>query len=391
MSGTATPRHPGRSIDSVPTTVEALLERATQRTNLSDFGPDGWQEGLDHLVDAIPVDLGDDADAAARVEAIVVERLVVRLRIEAWYAEHGDEAAAHPIEGPLTILGTGRSGTTATHYLLANDPQFRTLRKWEIADPVPPPDLATEHDDPRRPTSIAESVQHIATADGPTEDRKIHELSFRESGNALGLRSYVKWWRQTDHTAKFPYHERVLRLLQSHRPPYRWLLKSPEDTISLEPLVAHYPDVRFVVPHRDPLKVIPSACSVIVDSTRQRLPDWTFDPATFGHEILADFHDSATRGMQSRAVIGEDRFIDIGQPEVNADPLAVAERIYDFAGLDLDADVRRQMATWSEQNRAGARGEHRYSAEEFGLTDEEIRASFSEYIDRYQQHWAPSS
>jgi hypothetical protein len=370
-------------------TKDELLARAIARTDgFSDFGPDGWQEGFDHLVDAIPVDLDDDQHAVGRIENIVVDRLVTRLRIERWYAHHGDEAAANDIEGPLMILGTGRSGTTATHYLLAVDPQFRYLRKWEVNDPVPPPDATTEQIDPRRPQEPVQGNEyHIATADGPTEDRKVHELSFRESGNPLGLRTYVKWWRQADHTTKFDYHERVLRLLQSHRPPYRWLLKSPEDMISLEPLVAHYPQSRFVVTHRDPLKVVPSACSVIVDSTRQRIPHWTFDPGSFGREILEDFCDSAQRGMASRAVIGEDRFFDVGHPQLTADPLGTAERIYEFAGLKLTTKVRATMKLWSEQNEIGSRGPHKYSAEEFGLTDELIGMRFAEYIDRYQQYW----
>ena len=231
-------------------TTDELLERASRRTGgLRDFGADGgWQEGLDALVAAIGVDLGDGTEQARRIEDIVVDRLVNRLRIEQWYAEHGDEAAAHGIEGPLMILGTGRSGTTATHYLLAVDPQFRYLRKWETNSPVPPPVLGEEHDDPRRPKGpVTDDAQHIATADGPTEDRKVYELSFREKGNVLGLPSYVEWWRHADHAAKFPHHERVLRLLQSHRPPHRWLLKSPDDLIDLEALSAHYPAVKFVM------------------------------------------------------------------------------------------------------------------------------------------------
>ena len=200
-------------------TPELLLDQACERTGLSDFGPDGWQDGFEHLVAAIPVDLGDDADAIARIETIIVDRLVTRLRVEGWYAEHGDEAQAHAVEQPLMILGTGRSGTTATHYLLAVDPQFRYARKWELIDPVPPPDLATEHADPRRPDPPTQSnVQHIATVDGPAEDRRIHELSFHESPAVLGLPTYTEHWRSADHTPAFPYHERILRLLHSHRP-----------------------------------------------------------------------------------------------------------------------------------------------------------------------------
>ena len=374
-------------MDSTP---ELLLDRARRRTGLSDFGPDGWQAGFEHLVAAIPGDLDDDVAAIERIEAIIVDRLVNRLRIEHWYAEHGDDAEAHAVEQPLMILGTGRSGTTATHYLLAIDPQFRYPRKWELVDPVPPPDLATEHDDPRRPrTSHQENVQHIATVDGPAEDRRIHELSFHESPAVLGVPSYAEYWRTADHAAAFPYHERILRLLHSHRPPYRWLLKSPESMHTLPPLAAHYPDMRFVVTHRDPVKVIPSACSVISEHTRMRLPDWNPDPE-FGRRTLTQLLEGVKRAMAARPAIGEERFVDIGQPELNADAVAVAERIYDFAGLELADEVRTAMAAWSEQNQAGARGEHHYTAEEFGLTEDEIRSEFAEYLDRFGDYCAPS-
>ena len=364
-------------------TPEELLERARFQTGLTDFGPDGWQEGFERLVAAIGTDVGDDIDVVERISDVIVARLVNRLRIEDWYAEHGDEAAAHPVQGPLVVIGTGRSGTTAAHYLLATDPQFRYLRKWEIENAVPPPVLETERDDPRRPTSIATSVQHIATVDGPTEDRRIHELSFHDDGRTLALESYVSRWRDTDHSAAFPYHERVLRMLHSHRPPYRWLLKSPDYIQNLPPLIAQYPDIRIVMTHRDPVKVVPSVCSVTVEHTRHRLPNWTFDPSTYGPEYLEHLAEGVRRVLAVRDTLGEDRFIDVGQPELAADPIGVAERIYDSAGLTLTDPVRTAMLDWSSQNRAGSRGEHHYTSEEYGLTDDMIRDAFADYLDRF--------
>lgn len=371
-------------------TPDELLDRARRRARLSDFGPDGWQPGFEHLVAAVPEDVGDDRDAVDRIEEIVVARLVSRLRIEGWYTEHGDEAAAHAVEDPLIVIGTGRSGTTATHYLLAADPRFRTLRKWEIEDPVPPPELATEHDDPRRPKSVEANVKHIITVDQHTEDRKIHELSFHDNGMTMGLSSHERYWREADHSSAFPYHERVLRMLQSHRPPYRWLLKDPEYMNFLPSVAAYYPGARFVVTHRDPVKVIPSACSVILEHTRMRLPDFDPDPAEFGHETLDRLLRAAMRGMAARAQIGEERFVDVGQPELQSDPVGMARRIYDFAGIDFTADVRAAMVEWSASREAASRGEHRYSSEEFGLNDEEIRDAFAEYLDRFGEFCAPA-
>ena len=53
------------------------------------------------------------------------------------------------MEGPVFVIGLPRTGTTALSQLVAADPQFRSLRLWESAAPVPPPETATEHTDPR--------------------------------------------------------------------------------------------------------------------------------------------------------------------------------------------------------------------------------------------------
>ena len=208
--------------------TEPLLERARERTDgLSDFGPHGWEEGLEQLVAAVASDIGDDADSVQRIEEIIIRRLVVRLEVEDWYSRHGAEAE-QPIGGPLVIVGLPRSATTALHYLLAVDPQFRYPRSWEVKDPVPPPDLSTEDDDPRRSRGPTQpNVRHIATLDGPAEDWPIHAFHFHHGEVALPVPSYTEWWRSADHTTAFAYHERILRLLHARRPPHHWLLKLP--------------------------------------------------------------------------------------------------------------------------------------------------------------------
>lgn len=78
-----------------------------------------------------------------------------------------------------------------------------------------------------------------------------------------------------------------------------------------------------------------------------------------------------------------DRFLDLGQKEVEPDPLGVVERVYEFAGLSLDADLRRTMAGWAAENQRGARGGHDYSPEEFGLSNSTIRRAYKAYLDEF--------
>lgn len=364
-------------------TADELVARAREHAGFHDFGADGWQDGLAHLLAAADVDLADTPDAISRLEASVVNRLATRLGVEDWYAHHGEEAA-EPVQGPVVIVGLPRTATTALNHLLAVDPQFRTTRQWEMSSPVPPPDAATEQDDPRRPadTGSRGDVRHIAALDGPTEDNPLWGLDFHAQELGLPLPTYTAWWRTADLGSCFAYHERMLRLLHSHRPPHRWLLKAPAYLFHLDAFAAQYPGARFVMTHRDPVAAIPSACSTIAASRPMLVPGWE-PPPTFGAFVLEHYVVGVQRMMAARDRLGDARFIDVGQRQVERDAVGTAARIHAFLGLELVDGVRSAMAEWAAANQRGSRGEHRYSAEEYGLTDDGIRAAFASYTDRF--------
>jgi len=370
-------------IKSMSVVVDQLLERARNGTGLSDFGPGDWQDGLRRLVEAVQADVDRDSGFIDRIEAIQVARLCRRLRVEEWYARHAAEAQ-EAVEGPFVIFGLPRTGTTALHYLLSLDSRFRYLRKWEVEEPIPPPDVATEGSDVRRQQESSQSdSQHIRRIDGPVEDSAIFEMCFHHSELVLPVPSYTAWWRSADHRDAFAYHERILRLLHSHRPPHRWLLKFPNYIFLLPELAAKYPEARFVMTHRDPVTSVSSTCSVVLASRKRRLPDATFDPHSIGPEILEHFVDGIHRTLVARTALGEHRFVDVRQRELEADPVGIAERVYDHAGLDLDEPARKTLSQWAAANQSGSRGEHSYQPEDFGLTAHQIRQAFAEYLDAF--------
>ena len=71
-----------------------------------------------------------------------------RLEIEDWYARH-PEIDDQQIVAPLMVLGLPRTGSSALHCLLGEDRAVRVMRNWECMMPCPPPELATQHTDPR--------------------------------------------------------------------------------------------------------------------------------------------------------------------------------------------------------------------------------------------------
>ena len=363
------------------TSSDALVDRARDQAGFEDLGTDPWQLGFDRLLDAIDDELRDDPVTVGHVEALLVERLVQRLRVEDWYAQHGEEAS-HPVERPVVVVGLPRTATTAVHHLLSLDDQFRYLRSWELKDPVPPPDAATEHDDPRRPSEARVDVRHIVTVDGPAEDSPIHALAFDHAELTLPVPSYSVWWRTRDHTAVFEYHERILRLLHSRRPPRTWLLKMPAYVFLLDEMAEHYPTATFVMTHRDPVTALASTCSTVADARQKRTPTWRPGPE-FGHQQLEHWVDGMRRAMASRDSLGEHRFVDVAQHELEADPVGTAERIYERASRPLAGEVADSMAAWADANRRGSRGRHHYDLADYGLTAAEVTAAFEPYLARY--------
>ena len=294
------------------------------------------------------------------------------------------------MEGPVVIHGLPRTGTTALAHLLAVSPHFRFQRRWEISDPVPPPDVAAEADDPRRVAAVREaeaatphaSVQHISAVDGPFDDSIILGLDFHNQELALPIPSYTRWWRTSDFASTCAYHERVLRMLHSRRPPYRWLVKAPYHNFHLDELAGRYPHARFLMTHRDPVAAFPSTCSTVATS-RWALPGQTPDPVALGEFLLEHLVEGIRRAMAARETIGEGRFLDITQQELEEDAVGTARRIHDFLGLVLDGTTGQAMESWAASNRRGVRGEHRYAPEDYGMTAAEIRRAFAPYIEAF--------
>jgi hypothetical protein len=367
----------------------ALVDRAVVRTGLDDFGPDTtWHEGLDHLVDALEPKAYLPG-AVERIEGRLVGALAARLQVEQWIAEHPD-AIHTEIEGPVIVVGLPRTATTALLNLLSVDPRWRYVRAWEAEQPVPPPDLATEADDPRAAAErewLAKDTtyagKHIHDAGGPVDDAALLRLGFRNQELGVPAFEYTRWWRDCEMAATYEYHHKMLRFLQQSRPPTRWLIKAPWHNFHLDELVAEYPGARFLMTHRDPVKTIPSVCSLIQTAFSTSQPPEAIDLHEIGRFLSEHLQISIGRLMDFRDRRGDERFVDIHHHEFNRDPLSAVERIYDWLDAPLTTDARAAMAAWSERNRSGARGDHHYEGGDFGLAADEIADAFRAYTDRY--------
>lgn len=369
-------------------TGDQLMADAMEATGLSDFGPGDFRQGLGVLLDSLERDGDFSPETDATVAAKLHSWLVNRLEVEAWYVSH-PEIEDLPVRGPVDVMGLPRTGTTALGNMLSLDPQFRSLRMWEQRKPCPPPTSGGEATDPRR-LAYADEVDalpadlkamHLYEVDATVEDSDVLGMAFHGQQMTLPVYTYQAWWRAADSTQAFHYHRRIAKLLQSQRPPNLWLFKAPHHKFHLEAVVAGYPDVKFVMTHRDPGKVVPSYSSIVSAILPPAAGER--DVKRLGNEICNHLREGMENCIGARARIGEDCFLDVHHREFLADSIGTAKRVYGFLGLELTPSVEQTMRDWHTANRTGAHGAHKYTAEQFGLTTAQVRSDYDFYIRHF--------
>ncbi|MEN8182021.1 MAG: sulfotransferase [Myxococcota bacterium] len=376
--------------------LDGLLARAREQAGLSDFGDEGFRDGLGVLLETYER-AGLSAGGRKRTRRRLLQLLGTRLRIEAAFARH-PEIRERAIRSPVYLTGLPRTGTSALFNLLACDPASRPLLTWEGMCPDPLPGLAPGQPDPRL-EAVRAAVErdrqrnpdfdkiHYARADGPEECVLLLAYTFcdLQMGVEPLLPPYRDWFQAQDLRASYAYYADLLRMLDWQRPGERWLLKSPAHLWALDVLVEMFPDACIVQTHRNPLEILPSYCSMIATlmSIRESV-----DSEALGPVVLEFLARSLERGLAARDRCPE-RFVDVDYRRFLAAPLEAVEEIYGSFGLPLDAQTRTAMARHLSENPQGKHGAHRYSLEEYGLSPSAVGKRLRDYIERFDLPGGP--
>jgi hypothetical protein len=370
-------------------TSDAFVDAAVAETGLEDFGPEGWREGLDVLVDSAETEGDLSSVGQALFSAWIRERLVNRLRIVEW-ARHHPEECNRPVDVSIIVTGLGRSGTTYFQDLLSADPGSRSLMKWEVEDPIPPPESATLTTDPRIASCIEKTEQmyalvpvlraaHYEAGDRPIECRMLLGQAFRsrDFSGLFTLPTYERWWLADDQRPAYDMHRLALGVLQS-RAPGRWVLKDPFHLLALDAVVETYPDALVVILHRNPVKNVTSSASLSLAGHADAMRTDPVPASYWGTSALDALAVTARRAKESRMRLAAERFLDLEYDDLVADPLAVAARVYDACGRPFTSEAEAAIAERVAARPQHQHGVHRYSVEQFGLTEKQIRDRFEE-------------
>lgn len=373
--------------------ISKLVRTATENTGLSDFGEDTWQEGLEVLSRSVSKEAYLNAAGQASFEAIVVSLLSRRLEVEDWHARY-PEIDEESLEAPVIILGLPRTGSTALHNLLSQDPKVRVLRTWESTFPCPPPETATQFSDPR--IALVEDQLALGdramprmkqmlpmTATSPIEDQFImgHDFKSQVFMPMFRIPSYVKWFDdEADFVPTFQYVKRVLKLLQWKCPPKRWRLKNPSYSQCIDALDKVFPDARYCMTHRPVEEVIPSMADLYLEMASVNTA--SVDPLWLGEVAVNNCENGMRRMLSFREKGNENRFFDIQFRTLQADPILVIEQLYAYLGENLTEDAKARMQSWREETPRDKHGRHEYRAADFGLNRDALRERFTFYSDK---------
>jgi hypothetical protein len=372
---------------------ELLHERAMAQVGFSDFGDKDYLAGLRVLLKAIDTDLQLSATGRERVFATVLRVLTGRLYSQKGWAQH-PECLKTEIRQPLVIVGLPRTGTTTLQKIMSLDPQFQGLEYWLAPNPMVRPPREQWPSNPLYQSAVA--ALEAADKEDPMS-RLIHDVVAGEPdeclymmlqrfvhntfGASLATPSYDEWWMAQDETPNYYRHRDNLKLIGLNEPHKRWLLRNISHLLYLDSLFEVFPDAHIIFTHRDPVAVVPSVCSLIMIGRRAILGPRA-DPRACGRREVELWSLGITRALKVRDRYPE-RFYEVDFRDFVADSIGVVRRIYQHFGLRLDAEVENKMRAWLDAHAQTRPGFHKYTPEQFGLTKEEIRSKYADYIERY--------
>lgn len=374
---------------------EEMLASARATTRLEDFGDDDWREAYDVLTESL----------ASDVSLTTVGRLMTRsdilraLRNRLWVVEALKKEPAilrERIAAPLLVAGQGRSGTTILFELLAQDRNSRAPLGWQAASPVAPPsntlgDGISRHEIAQCDNELWDDVQpemlaaHEHRWDLPVECIHFLALDF-SSDYWIALYSatqFMKWKFSNNPESAYDWHKKILQLLQFKQQTKRWLLKSAAHTRSLDVLLKVYPDLRIIQTHRDPVKTIPSTIRLTGYLRWVRANDVDLQQLT--QVVHFGYQASLEKVMQERVdgVIPAEQIADVHFKDLMTDPVAAIRGAYERLSLEFSSDFEERIRAYLVEKPRHKFGKHEYAAEDYGLSDQQIRDDFRFYTDHF--------
>jgi hypothetical protein len=312
------------------------------------------------------------------------------------------------VRGPVFLVGHARSGTTLLHRLMSLDGErfcsnrmielyFPSLLQKKAIRALGALDRRWLGRRLARRVRAWEARRYRATRDihamglfKPEEDDLFFYYSCA-SGFWMTKLPYlgkldfyaVDRWPERERRRLMRFYRRCIqRQLYLDGPDKTYTSKSPVFAGRVAALLEEFPDARFGITLRDPSETIPSLLKLLQTSYKL----YGVDPADARRALAAQVEisvDTYRHPLEVLARHPETRRALIDYAELTAAPRRVVEKMYAELGFDVTPELAAVLA--AEETRARRHEtSHRYSLEEFGLREGELRERIgSELFERF--------
>jgi hypothetical protein len=374
---------------------ESLHEQASKATGWNDFGPADYIEPLKLLL--------SDYDKHTRFNPLgeqmacgqIVGLLIARLFTQHGFKEH-PEFTNPKIEKPIIMVGMARTGSTSLQHLLSKDPDCQWLANWLGNTPMPRPPRETWEANPWFQATknaldqfyeINPQIKtiHPMSAEAPDECRVGIEHSFWSAPIAFmaNIPEYAEWVISADVHAAYQRYRNILGLIACGDT-RRWMLKDPCTHLWMpQTMLDTFPDALIVYTHRDPLDSVSSASSMLYKSRVMREPDLTTQEN--GRYQLKLWGQAMAKTANVLGKLDPSRVCHVHVRELNADPVATAERIYRHFNLPISDDARKNWKEHAAGDPHVGHRDHHHKIDDCGFGAKEVYATIGAYGDIYQQ------
>jgi hypothetical protein len=367
--------------------VAGLLAAAREKTGLTDFGDEWFVEPLRVLVTALAAEARLSELGLALTRRRLTALLADRLRLRQLQHDH-PEILAEDVTVAAEICGLPRTGSTLMHRLLASSSHVTSTLSWETSYPLPfPGDGPDAAERKQRAKDRAKlfldmtpefSDIHTIEWDGPEEDVILLDRTFTSMSfdSFYQVPTYGLWLRKADQSPAYRELREWLQVLQWQNPMRRgrpWVLKSPHHLTAVDTVLDTFQGCKIVMTHRSPAEAVPSYASMVTSICGQYSDD--VDPIAIGR-YWRDRFVATLRDFTAVRARRPDRFVDVRFRDVVSDPVGEATRVMAELGLQ---DDRAAFTAYLARNRQQRHGKHTYTAEDFGLSKEELERDFAFY------------
>lgn len=366
--------------EAVSAEVAAIKRDAEAKTGLRDFGDPSFEGPLlAWVTDLQNPRISDFGRAFLR--RLAVRDLCRRLKVLAYLAEHPEilDVEIPPI---VFITGAARTGSTLLHHLMATHPAGRSLLRWELMEPLPPPRAETFATDPRIAT-LQTSLEplrgsrleqmHWVNADEPDENA----WGFLDCTGMLGrgatplMRTWAHWMAVNDFRATYCDFRKVVQLLLWKCPPPprgHLVLKCVMTTMKVAAFAEVFPEASFVVTHRDPFRALVSGCATgdaICQPFLDGPPGPLHEDGRRGQEAFAA-QKMVLRALMEFAESGAARCVNVRYADLMGNAVATTRSIYEGLKMRAPDDLDERIAGYLRRQRSGKRAAPPERLETFG-------------------------